>query len=262
MRYWMPITEDELYEWSQCYCWKLPQRPMPVQCNERAMVAAVRRRVTQLREKEEDAIIVSEFAVEATAEGASRIPFFLVETLYGFSAPRTEILRDRYAAFGLKTMVLDAVRKNVCHQAIVDRKFAEEGLDMRLGVKAVLDLFRVTPPENCKQLMVAAKHGIDGRGDCLLSVVFDYSRAEPWKCEGLLAGLCDLGMILRQRLSGTELDALNELSGRVAEALKREEVSCCSLIGQLLSGLGPSDVFDPALVLFLSWKFFVANKYE
>ena len=254
------VTEEELYALGNAYKWSLPRKPF------RREKFSAKRSFKKLKnfpvsERWEDWML-AEFEFSTIPKKGSKIQFYNIKAVYGFSELHVNCMKDRYEEFGLE---IKMASENTCSAFKAWWNQQREGTifhDVDDGIKALFEMVELGEKMDVgfsAQEIVHAifQNEVNAEGDNFLSSLFQYSRSQGFRAAGIIAALCDLGVILRQRQK-TEKDS--EHIGALAQSVKvlmnqEDQFDPYEELQNILAPYASCEEYKIEYVLFLKWKF-------
>ncbi len=254
------VTEEELYALGNSYKWSLPRKPF-----RREGFSAKRSfknvKVFPVSERWEDWML-AEFEFSTTPKKGSEIQFYNVKAVYGFSELHVNCLKDRYEEFGLE---IKMASENTCSAFRVWWNQQRENTilcDVDDGIKAIFEMVelgeKIDAGFSAREIAHAIfQNEISAGDDNFLSLLFHYSRLQCFHTAGIIAALCDLGVILRQRQeTGNDGEHVGALAQSVKALMNQEnQFDPYVELQNILTPYASYEEYKIEYVLFLKWKF-------
>ena len=253
------LNENELYDWGCRYSYKIPRRSFAVEClNGLEFNQFAKIKVKGISERKEDWLL----AEYAATHSVQNVPFYQIKRLYGFSETHAQILRSRYAEFGLDVVVTNGVVSGAFDKWWCDQRMSLVIDDVKSGMVALPEMFDLKTHSNSKKIKQIAKalNEIDANrcvgGSDFYRSLFDYSRSHSIFATGVLAAMCDLGILLRSQKDDADWQkTVDKFSVYVRERIGLDEEKTMPILcemGKEFKGISEISVEN---VLFLKWKY-------
>ncbi len=252
------VTEDEFSEWGNSLVWQLPRKTVELGTS----VGAKDNPFADLNQvaigdrKEE--WLIAEMSPDSAQ--AKKVPFYKVDSIYGFTEQHAQVLKSRYGELGIAVKTLETETSALFDQWWMNRRVSILAEDVSDGMTAISEMFGTCVPAAMKEAAddiasIVALGEAGAQCEDFQGSLLTYSRSSVHSCEGLMAGLCDLGTLLRKfQKSPSDEDIVNKLGKAVKKSIDegRKDESAVLAILQSFDGVPNLSL---ANVIYLHWKY-------